>query len=53
MPNEIKARALIPSVVRDELQIYPGRSADVEGTEGKSSLTAERGDLLLRIIWKH
>ena len=53
MTNEIKARALIPSVVSDEPHIYPGRSADVEETEGKSSLTEERGDLLLRIIWKH
>ena len=26
----LAARALIPSVVRDEPQIYPGRSADVE-----------------------
>ena len=31
--QDVAARALIPSVVRDELQIYLGRSADVEETE--------------------
>ena len=41
-------KALIPSVVRDEPQIYPSRSADVEETEGMSTTTEERGDLLIR-----
>ena len=47
--------ALIPSVVRDDPQIYLGRSADVEETEGMSTLTEERGDLLtlIRNKWKH
>ena len=40
------ARALIPSVVRDEPQIYPSSSADDEETEGMSTPTEERGDLL-------
>ena len=51
--QDLAARALIPSVVRDEPQIYPGRSADVEETEGVSTPTEERGDLLIRNIWKH
>ena len=38
---------------RDELQNYPRRSADVEGTEGISTPTEDRGDLLMRNIWKH
>ena len=44
--QDLATRARIPSVVRDEPQIYPGRSAVVEETE-------ERGDLLIRNIWKH
>ena len=48
--QDLAARALIPSVVRDEPQIYPGRSADVEETEGMSTPTEERGDLLIRNI---
>ena len=51
--QNLAARALIPSAVRDEPQIYPGRSADVEETEGMSTPTEERGDLLIRNIWKH
>ena len=43
----------IPSVVRDEPQIYPGRSADVDETEGMSTRAEERGDLLMMNIWKH
>ena len=39
--QDLAARALIPSVVRDEPQIYPGRSADVEETEGMSTPTEE------------
>ena len=46
--QDLATRALIPSVVRDEPQIYPGRSADVEETEGMSTPTEERGDLLKR-----
>ena len=51
--QDLAARALIPSVVGVEPQIYPGRSADVEETEGMSTLTEERGDLLIRNIWNH
>ena len=40
-------------VVRDEAQIYPGHSADVEKTEGMSTPTEDRGDLLIRKLWKH
>ena len=41
-------------VVRDEPQIYPGRSADVEETEEISTPTQqERGDMLIRNLWKH
>ena len=40
-------------VVRNEPQIYPGRSADDKETEGISTPTEERGDLLIRNIWKH
>ena len=47
------ARALIPSAVRDKPQIHPSRSADVEVTEGMSTPTEERGDLLIRNLWKH
>ena len=43
---------MIP-VVRDEPQIYRGRSADVEETEGRSTPREERDDLLIRNIWKH
>ena len=50
---DLAARALIPSIVRDEPQIYPGRSADVEETEGMSTPKEERGDLFIRNIWKH
>ena len=31
-------------VVRDEPQIYPGRNADVDETEGMSTPTEVRGD---------
>ena len=48
--RDLAARALIPSVVRDEVHIYPGRSADIEETEGMSTPTEERGDLLVKII---
>ena len=41
------------SVVRDKPQINPGRSADVEDTEGMSTPTEESGDLLIRNLWKH
>ena len=47
----LAARAFMPSVVRDEPLIHPGRSADVEETEGMSTSTEERGDLLIRNIW--
>ena len=47
------SRALIPSGVRDDPQIYPGRSADVEETKGMSTSTDERGNLQTRNIWKH
>ena len=39
---DLAARALIPSVVRDEPQIYPGRSADVEETDGMSTIINRR-----------
>ena len=39
---------LAHSIVCDQLQIHPGRSADVEETEEMSTPTKERGDL---IIW--
>ena len=42
---ELAARVLIPSVVRDEPQIYPGRSTDVEVTERLSTPTEEPGGL--------
>ena len=48
--QDLAARALILSV---EPQIYPGRSGDVEETEGMSTTTEERGDLLIRNLWKH
>ena len=51
--QDLVPRALIPAVVLNEPQIYPGRSADVEETEGMSRPTEERGDLLIRSIWKH
>ena len=35
--EDLAARALIPSEVRDEPQIFPGRGADVEETEGMST----------------
>ena len=41
---DLAARIFIPSVVRDEPQIYPGRSANVEEIEGMSTPTEERGD---------
>ena len=50
---DLATRALIPSVVRDEPQIYPARSADVEETDRMSTSTEERGDRLIRNIWKH
>ena len=34
--------------VRDEPQIYPGRNVAVDETEGMSTPTEERGDLLIR-----
>ena len=51
--QELAAGALIPSVVRDDPQIYPGRSSNVEETEGMSTPAEERGDLLVRFLWKH
>ena len=51
--QDLGARARIPSEVRDEPQIYPGRSADVEETEGMSTPTEECGDLLIMNIFKH
>ena len=45
--QDIVARALIRSVVRDEPQSYPGRSADVEENEGMSTPTEERGNKLI------
>ena len=50
--QDLAARALIPSVVRDEPQIYPGRSSDADETERASPQTEERGDLLIRNLWK-
>ena len=44
------ARALIPSGVRDEPQVYPCRSADVEG---RSTPPEERGDLQIKNLWNH
>ena len=49
----IAARALIPSLVRDEPQIYPSRSEDGEESEGMSTPAEERGDLPIITIWKH
>jgi hypothetical protein len=46
--QDLAARAPIPSVVRDEPQIYPGRSVDIEETEGMYTPTEERGNLLIR-----
>ena len=51
--QELAAGALVPSVVRDDPQIYPGRSSNVEETEGMSTPAEERGDLLVRFLWKH
>ena len=34
-------------------QTYLGRSPDVDETEGMSTPTEERGDLLIRYLWKH
>ena len=48
----LSARALIPSVVRDEPQIWQVRSAVVEEIQGISTPTGERGDQLNRNIWK-
>ena len=48
--QDLAARALIPSVVHTEPQIYPGRSTDVEETERMSTPAEE---LLIRNIWKH
>ena len=48
--QDLAARALIPSEVRDEPQIHPGRCADVEETEGMSTPTEGRGDILIRNI---
>ena len=45
--QDLAAGALLPPVVREETQIYPGRSADVEETEGMAKPTEECGDLLL------
>ena len=39
--QDLAARALIPSESRDEPQIYPGRSADVEVTEGPQQKDVE------------
>ena len=47
--QDLAARALI----RDEPQIYPGRSADVEETGGMFSPTEECSDVLSRNLWKH
>ena len=46
--QDLATRALNPSVVRDEPQIYPGRSSDVEETEGMSTQTEECGGILIR-----
>ena len=51
--QDLAARALIPSVVHDEPQIYRGRSTNVEETEEMSTPTEEHGDLLIRNIWKN
>ena len=48
--KDLATRALIPFVVRDEPQIYPGRITDVDETEVLSTPTEERGDPNL---WKH
>ena len=44
---DLATRALIPSATN------PGRSADVEESEGMSTPTEERGDLQIRKLWKH
>ena len=46
----LTARAFIPSVVRVEPHIYPGRIAYVEETEGMTTPTEERGDLTINNI---
>ena len=45
--------SLIPSVVRDEPEIYPGRRAVFEETEGMSKPTDERGNLRIWKLRKH
>ena len=47
LPPEL---SVIPSVVRVEPKIYPGRCVDAEDTEGMSTPTEERGDLLTKNI---
>ena len=47
--QDLAVRALIPYVVSDVPQIYPGRSANVEETDEISTPTEERGDLRIRI----
>ena len=55
--QDLVLRDLIPAVVLNEPQIYPGRSAHVAETEEMSTPTEERGDryicILFRNIWKH
>ena len=48
--EDLTARAIIPSVVHEEPQIYPGCSACVEETEGMSTPTDECDDLLIMNI---
>ena len=49
--QDLAARALIPSEVTNLHRSYCG--ADVEETEGMTSPTEQRGDLLVRNLWKH
>ena len=51
--QDLATRALIPSVVFDEPQIYPDRSAAVDETERMSTPTEESVYLLTKNIWKH
>ena len=51
--QDLAARTFIPFVVREDPQICPGRSADVKEVDGKSTPTEDRGNLLLRNLWKN
>ena len=51
--QDLAASARTPYVVRDEPQIYPGRSTDVEEAEGMYTPTEARGNPQIRNLWKH